>query len=129
VRDRTAVSLIAVLVVAAAGGFYVFTADLAPAETPDATFDVDTDFGTDTVVVEHTGGESLASGSVRVLVFERRPVVPDRPVHGTVWEASGPLIQPGARLELEDQRFEPGQTLVVRWYGEDGQGNLAETTV
>lgn len=127
-RDRTAVAALLLLVAIAGIGLYSSTSDLPAGETPDATFEVESDPAADALAVEHAGGASLDSGSLRILVYEERPIIPDRPVHGTLWETESGLIQPGNRIELEDPRFESGQRVVVRWYGEAGQGNLHETT-
>ncbi|MEF8777503.1 MAG: type IV pilin [Natronomonas sp.] len=128
-RDRTAVAILVVVSAAVAVGFYSSSADLPAEATPNATFDIEADIATDELVVEHDGGESLSSGSVRILVYEDRPIVPDRTVHGTVWETESGFIQPGDRIELDDPRFEPGQRVVIRWFGDGGQANLYETTI
>jgi len=129
VRDRTAVAVLLFVLAAVAVGFLFSTSDLPAEQAPDATFEIGGDTAADELVVEHAGGESLPSGSIRILVYEDRPVIPDRTVHGTVWETETDLIQPGDRIELEDPRFEPGQRVVVRWFGDDGQANLHEATV
>jgi hypothetical protein len=126
VRVAAAVALVA-LAVAAVGSFVPPAP--SPEETPDATFEIDGDPGADELVVEHAGGASVESGSLRVLVYEDRPVVPDRTVHGSVWESDTGYLQPGARIELSDPRFEPGQRVVVRWFGDAGQANLHEATL
>lgn len=127
-RDRTAVAALLILLAVVAVGFYVSTSDLPAESAPDATFQIESDPATDELAVEHAGGPSLESGSLRILVYEDRPIVPDRPVHGTLWETETEFIQPGNRIELEDPRFEPGQRVVVRWFGDAGQANLHETT-
>ncbi len=110
-----------------AAGFYMTTSDIPQSAAPDAEFDVEGDATPGALVVEYAGGESLSSGSLRILVYEDRPIVPDRPVHGTIWETETGSIQPGNRLELEDPRFEPRQRIVVRWFGDDGRANLHES--
>jgi len=129
VRDRTALAVLFVALAAAGGGVWVLTAELPAAETPDANFVVEGDPEAGALAVEHTGGETLESGSLRVLVYEDRPIVPDRTVHGTIWDTETGVIQPGDRVELEDRRFTPGQRVVVRWFGDDGQANLHEAVV
>ena len=124
-RDRTAAAVLILLAVAALAGWQVLTADLAADGAPNATFTVEGDPADGELVVAHGGGEVLASGSVRVLVYEERPLLPDRTVHGSTWEAAGG-VGPGDRLVLEDRRFAPGQRLVVRWFGESGRSNLQE---
>lgn len=127
-RDRTAVAALLFLLAVAGIGLYSLTNDLPAESAPDATFEIEGDPAADELAVEHAGGASLESGSLRILVYEDRPIVPDRPVHGTIWETDTGLIQPGNRIELEDPRFKPGQRVVVRWFGEAGQANLYETT-
>ena len=127
VQDRTALAALFVALAAAGGGFWVLTADLPAAETPETSFAVEGDPEAGTLAVEHAGGETLESGSIRILVYEDRPIVPDRTVHGTIWETETGVVQPGDRIELEDRRFAPDQRLVVRWFGDDGQANLHET--
>ena len=122
-RDRTAAAVLLLLAVVVLAGGQLLTADLAAEAAPNATFTVDGD--ADGLVVEHAGGEPLESGTVRVLVYEERRLLPDRTVHGTTWDA-GTAVESGDRLVLEDPRFAPGQRLVVRWYGEGGQANLHE---
>ena len=126
-RDRTAIAVLFIALAAAGGGFWALTAELPASEAPNANFTVDGDPDAGTLTVEHAGGETLESGSVRVLVYEDRPIVPDRTVHGTIWETDTGVVQPGDRVELEDRRFAPDQRLVVRWFGDDGQANLHET--
>ncbi|MFO7927983.1 type IV pilin N-terminal domain-containing protein [Natronomonas sp.] len=128
-RDSTAAAVLFVAVAAAVGGLWVVTTDLPAEETPNATFEVTSDASTDELTVEHAGGDSVATESLRILVYEDRPIVPDRPVHGSVWETETGQIQPGDRIELEDQRFEGGQRLAVRWFGDDGQATIYETTI
>jgi hypothetical protein len=115
-------------VVAVGGGLWLLPALLqAPPEAvPNASFDVDADPAENRLVVEHAGGETFDSGELAVLVYDERPVVPDRTVHRTTWETNT-TVRPGDRLELEDRRFEPGQRVVVRWFGEAGQANLHES--
>jgi len=129
VRDRIAFAVLLFALLAVVAGFYISTGDLPAEDAPDATFEVEADLGAGELAVEHAGGESLPSGSIRVLVYEDRPLVPDRTVHGTIWETDTELIQPGNRIELEDPRFDAGQRVVVRWFGDDGQANLHETSV
>lgn len=124
-RDRTAGAVLLVLAVAALAGWGSLTADLDAGAAANATFTVEGDAADGELVVAHDGGEPLASGSVRVLVYEERPLLPDRTVHGSTWEADGG-VGPGDRLVLEDRRFASGQRLVVRWYGEAGQANHHE---
>ena len=128
-RDRTAVAAFLFLLAIAGLGLYSSTTDLPAERAPDATFEIDGDPAADELTVEHAGGESLSSGSLRILVYEDRPIVPDRTVHGTLWETDTGWIQPGNRIELEDQRFAPGQRVVVRWFGEAGQANLETATI
>ncbi len=128
-RDRTAVAVLLLVLAAVVGGLLFSTSDLPAEQAPDATFEVGGDVAAEELVVEHAGGESLPSGSLRILVYEDRPVVPDRTVHGTVWETETELIQPGDRIELEDPRFESGQRVVVRWFGDGGQANLHEERI
>ncbi|QLD85311.1 type IV pilin N-terminal domain-containing protein [Natronomonas halophila] len=127
-RRVPAVALL--LVVVAAVGLWLLPAFLqAPPEAvPNASFDVSGDPTEDRLVVEHAGGETFESGELAVLVYEDRPVVPDRTVHRTTWETNT-TVRPGDRLELEDTRFEPKQRVVVRWFGEAGQANLHETVL
>jgi hypothetical protein len=129
VRDRTAIAAFLLALSIAGIGLSVSTSDLPAERTPDATFEIDGDPAASELAVEHAGGESLSSGSLRILVYEDRPVVPDRPVHGSVWETETGWIQPGDRIELGDRRFESGQRVVVRWFGEQGQANLAEASI
>ena len=124
-RDRVAVVVFLLAVVAAAVGGSLLTTDAPPSAAPNADFAVTGD-PSDTVTVEHVGGDSLDSGAVRVLVYEDRPLIPDRTVHATTWEEPG-LIQETDRLEVEDPRFESGQRLVVRWFGDEGPATLYET--
>lgn len=123
-RDRTAIAVVLVGLAAAGAGGYVLTNDLPDSETPDARFEVSGDPEAGELAVEHAGGAPVATGSLRVLVYEDRPVVPDRPVHGTVWETEAGAVRPGDRIELEDRRFEPGQRVVVRWFGDEGRATL-----
>ena len=119
-RDGVAVAVFVVALVGSVAGFGAVTSQLSAESAPDADFAVSSlDDGR--VVVEHVGGEPLEA-TVRVLVYEERRFLPDRTVHASDWNGT---IRPGERLRLEDQRFEPGQRLVVRWYGGDGQANLA----
>ena len=125
-RDRTALAVLLAALVLAVAGWQVASTELAADDPPDATFSVSGDAAGGELVVEHDGGPALAPGSVRVLVYEERRVLPDRTVHGSTWD-DGAAIGPGDRLVLEDPRFEPGQRLVVRWYGDGGQATLSET--
>ena len=124
-RDGVAVAVLLGAVLA--GGAYLGTAtmDLPTDAAPNATFAVG-ELDGETVVVEHAGGEPLEPGSVRLLVYEDRRWLPDRTVHASNWEGR---VGPGDRRRLEDRRFEPGQRLVVRWFGEDGQANLEEARI
>ena len=128
-RDRTAAATLLVVAAVALGWLYVGTVDLPAEEAPEADFEVDGDPGEGELVVEFTGGDRLESGSLAVLVYEDRTLLPDRTVHRSTWEAEGAYIDDGDRLELEDPRLEPGQRLVVRYYGDDGQANLFETVL
>jgi hypothetical protein len=127
-RRVPAVALL--FVIAAVVGLWLLPAFLqAPPEAvPNASFDVRSDPAENSLVVEHGGGEAFESGALAVLVYKDRPVVPDRTVHRTTWETNT-TVRPGDRLELEDPRFEPGQRVVVRWFGEAGQANLHETVL
>lgn len=124
-RDRTAVAILLVVAVVALVGFNLVTSDLPESAVPDAQFEATYDG--EELVVEHAGGESFESESLRILVYEDRPLVPDRTVHGTIWEADGQLIQSGDSITLEDPRFETGQRLVVRWFDDSGQANVHES--
>jgi hypothetical protein len=126
VRDRTAIAVVLLGLAVAAGGAYVLTTDLPEEAAPDADFEVSGDPAAGELVVEHAGGTSVSSGSLRILVYEDRPLVPDRAVHGTVWEAETGLVRPGDRIELEDRRFESGQRVAIRWFGDAGQATLDE---
>ena len=126
-RDRVALGALLVVALAVLGGLWVQTTDLPADAAPEASFDAAADADADRLTVEHAGGEALPSGSIRVLVYEDRPVLPDRTVHGTVWETDAGAVVPGDRLELEDPRFEPGHRVVVRWFGDDGAVNLHES--
>lgn len=128
-RDRTAIAIIFLGVLAAAGGIWFLTGDVPAEETPNVSFEITSDASEDELVVEHVGGDSLESESLRILVYEDRPIVPDRPVHGTVWETDSGTIQAGDRIELDDPRFEAGQRVVVRWFGDAGQANVYETRI
>lgn len=121
----TAVGAALFFVLAVAAGLWLLPTFLQapPAAVPDATFEVSSDPAEDRLVVEHAGGDRFESGTLAVLVYEDRPVVPDRTVHRTTWRTNG-TIRPGDRLTLTDRRFEPGQRVVVRWFGEAGQANL-----
>jgi hypothetical protein len=120
VRDGVAAVVFVVALVGSVAGFGAVTSQLSADSTPDADFAVSSlDDGR--VIVEHIGGEPLEA-TVRVLVYEERRFLPDRTVHASDWNGT---VRPGERLRLEDPRFEPGQRLVVRWYGGDGQANLA----
>jgi hypothetical protein len=127
-RRAPAVALL--LVAAAAVGLWLLPAVLqAPPEAvPNASFEVSGDSAADRLVVEHAGGEAFDSGQLAIIVYADRPVVPDRTIHRTTWETNT-TVRPGDRLELEDPRFEPGQRVVVRWFGEAGQANLHETAL
>ena len=123
-RDGVAAVVLVVALVGSVVGFGVVTSQLSAESTPEADFAVS---GLDDgrVVVEHAGGESLEA-TVRVLVYEERRFLPDRTVHASDWNET---VRPGERLRLEDPRFEPNQRLVVRWYGGDGQANLASARI
>lgn len=125
-RDRTAGTILIGVLVLCVAAWYVMPSELSDDAVPNATFTVDGEIGGD-VFVEHAGGGSFESGSIRVLVYENRPVIPDRTVHGTTWRQNDSRIWPGDRLVLTDPRFEAGQRVVVRWYGDDGQAVLHET--
>ncbi|PSQ17696.1 hypothetical protein BRD02_03005 [Halobacteriales archaeon QS_8_69_73] len=119
-RDGVAAVVFVVALVGSVAGFGAVTSQLSADSTPDADFAVSSlDDGR--VVVEHVGGEPLEA-TVRIIVYEERRFLPDRTVHASGWNGT---VRPGKRLRLEDQRFEPGQRLVIRWYGGDGQANLA----
>lgn len=128
-RDRSALVVLVVVATLLAGGYHLVVADLPPEAAPDATFEVSGDADGGELVVEHVDGEAVASGSVTVLVYEDRRYLPDRTVHGTVWEVDAEAIGPGDRIVLEDPRFERGQRLVVRWFGDEGRANLHETRI
>jgi hypothetical protein len=122
VRDGVALAVLAVAVAGADVWVGVTTTDLPPSAAPNATFDVSApDDGT--VVVEHAGGEPVPADAVRLLVYDERRLLPDRTVHASTWADAG-RIRPGDRRRLEDPRFEPGQRVVVRWFGPDGQATL-----
>jgi hypothetical protein len=125
-RDRTVVAALIGALLVGVVAWYATPTELSPGAAPNASFTVDGDPG-ERVVVEHAGGAALKSGSLRVLVYEDRPIVPDRTVHGSTWRANDSRIDPGDRLSLADPRFEAGQRLVVRWYGDEGQATLHET--
>lgn len=126
-RDRTAVALFLIGLAVAVGWGLFLTGDLPAEDAPNAEFEITSDPAADELVVEHVGGEALDSGSVRVLVYEDRPIIPDRTVHGTVWETETGVVGPTDRIELEDPRFEPGHRVVIRWFGDAGQANLHES--
>jgi len=128
-RDRIAFAFLLFVLLAAAGGIWLLTDDLPDEDVPDATFEVSGDVESGELIVEHADGESFESESLRVLVYEDRPVIPDRTVHGTIWETETGVIQPGDRIELDDPRFESGQRVVIRWFGDGGQANVYETTI
>lgn len=121
-RDGVAVAVLAVALLGAGGWFAATTTDVPRDAAPNATFSV-SDLDGQTVVVEHAGGEPVAGESIRVLVYEER-LLPDRTVHASTWKDNG-TVRPGERLRLEDPRLEPGHRLVVRWFGEKGETNLA----
>jgi hypothetical protein len=129
VRDSTAIAAVLVAVAAVVTGLWFVTAELSADDPPDATFEVTGDAAAGELTVEHAGGDSVASESLRILVYEDRPIAPDRPVHGTIWVTETGLIRPDDRIALEDRRFEPGQRLVVRWFGDDGQASIYETRI
>ena len=128
-RDRIAFAFLLFVLLAAAGGIWLLTDDLPDENVPDATFEVAGDAESGELIVEHADGESFESESLRVLVYEDRPVIPDRTVHGTIWETETGVIQPGDRIELDDPRFESGQRVVIRWFGDGGQANVYDTTI
>ena len=123
-RDGVAVVVLVVAALLAAAGLGVTTTDLPLGAVPDATFEV-SGLEDGTVTVEHAGGGSLGRGTVGILVYEDRPVLPDRTVLASAWGEEAP-VRAGERIELEDPRFEPDQRVVVRWFGEDGRATLAE---
>ncbi len=124
-RDGVAIVVLAVAVVGVAGWLGMATTDLPADRAPNASFTV-SELDDGSVVVEHAAGEPIEADSVRLLVYEDRRVLPDRTVHASTWGEDGP-VRPGDRRRLADRRFEPGQRLVVRWFGEGGQTNLAES--
>ena len=124
-RDGVAVAVLAVAALGTAAGLGYVTMDLSPGAAPDASFEA-TGLENATVTVEHAGGEPVEG--LRVLVYEDRRLLPDRTVHATAWGVESP-VRPGEEIELEDPRFEPGQRLVVRWFGDDGQANLSERRI
>ncbi|TKR25189.1 type IV pilin [Natronomonas salsuginis] len=128
-RDSTAIAAVLVAVAAVVTGLWFVTAELSADDPPDAMFEVMGDASAGELTVQHVGGDSVGSESLRILVYEDRPIVPDRTVHGTIWETETGLIRPDNRITLEDRRFEPGQRLVVRWFGDDGQESIYETTI
>ena len=128
-RDRTAFAFLLIVLLAAAGGLWALTSDLPSEDVPNATFEISGDVDADELVVEHVDGDSFESESLRILVYEDRPIVPDRTVHGTIWETETGVIQPGDRIELDDPRFESGQRVVIRWFGDGGQANVYETYI
>jgi len=123
VRDGVLV-VRAVARVGVVAGFELARSDPPPAATPNATFEA-TNLDDDTVVVEHAGGAPVDADAVWILVPEERRLLPDRTVPGSTWAAHGRIRQ-GDRRRLEDPRFEPGQRLIVRWFGHDGQATLSE---
>ena len=124
-RDGVALAVLAVVALGTAAGLGYVTTDLPPGVAPDASFEA-TGLENGTVTVEHAGGEPVEG--LRVLVYEDRRFLPDRTVHATAWGVESP-VRPGEEIELEDPRFEPGQRLVVRWFGDDGQANLSEQRI
>lgn len=128
-RDSTAIAVLFVGLIVAAGGSWILTAELSADDPPDATFEVAGDAAAGELTVEHAGGDAVATESLRILVYEDRPIVPNRTVHATIWETETGLIQPDDRIELDDPRFEDGQRLVVRWFGDDGQASIYETSI
>lgn len=126
-RDRTAIVVVLFGLAVAAGGIHVLTTDLPDGAAPDASFEVSGDPAAGELAVEHAGGTSVSSGSLRILVYEDRPIVPDRAVHGTIWETETGLVRPGDRIDLEDRRFESGQRVAIRWFGDAGQATLDES--
>lgn len=123
---RVAFAVALVVVGGVTVGGLLISVDGPPDEVPDTTFDVSGSPDDGRLIVEHGGGDTLESGTIRVLVYEDRSLLPDRTIHGSTWEVEGPYIQPGDRIVLEDPRFESGQRLVVRWFGPDGQANVHE---
>ncbi|WP_254839816.1 type IV pilin N-terminal domain-containing protein [Natronomonas marina] len=123
-RDGVAVAVLAVAFLGVGVWFATTTTDLPSEAAPNATFSVN-DLDDGTVAVEHAGGEPLDGDAVRVLVYEDR-LLPDRTVHASTWAENG-TVGPGDRLRIEDPRIESGHRVVVRWFGENGQANLAET--
>ncbi|WP_181691461.1 type IV pilin N-terminal domain-containing protein [Natronomonas sp. LN261] len=81
-RDRTAVAALLIGLAAAAGGGWFFVATLSTDAVPEADFEVTADAEANELTVEHAGGETITSGSLRILVYEDRPAVPDRTVQG-----------------------------------------------
>ena len=124
-RDGVAVAVLAVIALGTAAGLGYVTTDLPPEAAPDASFEA-TNLENGTVTVEHAGGEPVEG--LRVLVYGDRQFLPDRTVHATAWGVESP-VRPGEEIELEDPRFESGQRLVVRWFGDDGQANLFEQRI
>jgi len=126
-RDGLAVAVLALAVVGAAAWFGMATTEVPAGQTPNASFTV-TDLENDTLVVEHAAGDAVAADTLRVLVYEDRRVLPDRTVHASDWGRNG-SVRPGDTRRLRDRRFESGQRLVVRWYGEAGQATLSERRI
>ncbi|MEF8807903.1 hypothetical protein [Natronomonas sp.] len=125
-RRAPAVALVLVAVVAVGLWLLPTLLQAPPEAVPDASFEVSGDPAEDRLVVEYVDGDAFESGELAVIVYEDRPVVPDRTVHRTTWETNT-TIRPGDRLELDDPRFEAGQRVVIRWFGDAGQANLHET--
>ena len=124
-RDGVALAVLAVAALGTAAGLGYVTTDLPSRAAPDASFEA-TGLENGSVTVEHAGGEPVEG--LRVLVYEDRRFLPDRTVHATAWGVESP-VRPGEKIELEDPRFESGQRLVVRWFGDDGQANLFEQRI
>ena len=124
-RDGVALAVLTVAALGTAAGLGYVTTDLPSRAAPDASFEA-TDLENGTVTVEHAGGKPVEG--LRVLVYEDRRFLPDRTVHATAWGVESP-VRPGEKIELEDPRFESGQRLVVRWFGDDGQANLFEQPI
>ena len=120
-RDAIAIIALAVAALGVVASLGYVTADLPAEDAPEASFEA-SDLENGTVAVEHVGSEPVEG--LRVLVYEDR-FLPNRTVHAAARGVETP-VRPGERLELEDPRFESRQRLVVRWFGGDGQANLAE---
>lgn len=113
------VILLLFLLSAVLGTFVLGVGD-AQTAAPQATFDFEYDAGQDTVIVTHSGGDSIDADRLRVIV--------DGEMRGT-WAQFGDTDTAQAGDDVVLDGIESGDTIRLLYEGEDGSSVMAQFDV